>query len=131
MSEVNIFESAYRCKLRFNSVKGQLSVEDLWDLPLIANVLCLDGMAQQLHGLQGAQSVSFVTKLTPVNTLDKLRFDIVLHIIKVRMEEAEAARMASDKKDQKRKLMEIISRKEESALEGTGIEDLRKMLEAL
>jgi hypothetical protein len=130
---MSMFEKASRIKLRFDTSKGRISVEDLWDLPLvsISGKANLDELAQELHGLQGAQTVSFVNKAAPVDSLDKLRFDIVLHIIKIRLEERDAASLAADKKVQKQRLMEIISRKEESALEGTGIEDLRKMLEAL
>jgi hypothetical protein len=134
MSEINMFQQASRLKLRFNTAKGLITVEDLWDLPLITTAgrgTDLDTIAKELHKLQGEQSISFVHKVQPVNSLDKLRFDIVLEVIKVRVAEQGAALAAADKKAQKQRLMEIISRKEESALEGTGIEDLRKMLEAL
>ena len=32
--EMNIFEEATRSKLRFDSLAGKLSVEQIWDLPL-------------------------------------------------------------------------------------------------
>jgi len=128
-----MFQQASRLKLRFNTTKGLITAEDLWDLPLTSATgrANLDEIAKDLHKLQGEQSISFVHKVQPVNSLDKLRFDIVLEVIKVRVAEQDAARAAADKKAQKQKLMEIISRKEDSALEGTSLEDLRKMLDAM
>lgn len=128
-----MFAQASRLKLRFDTTKGQLSVEDLWDLPLTSGTgkVNLDELAQTLHKLQGEQTISFVKKEVPVNEIDKLRFDIILHIINTRVAEREAAALASTKKEQKQKLMYIISRKEDSALEGASLEDLRKMMDAL
>ena len=34
MTDIDIFKQAAKAKLRFPSSKGELRVEDLWDLPL-------------------------------------------------------------------------------------------------
>ena len=51
---MNIFEMATRKKIRFNSPQGDLSTEDLWDLPLSSKVngkANLDDIAKDLHRL--------------------------------------------------------------------------------
>ena len=51
MSDINIFEQASRAKLRFDSVKGQLVTEQLWDLPLQSKTnFDLDTVAKGISG---------------------------------------------------------------------------------
>ena len=51
---VNIFEQASRNKLRFDTnIKGVISTEDLWDLPLTSDTgrVNLDDIAKALYAL--------------------------------------------------------------------------------
>ena len=44
----DIFKQATKLKLRFSSVRGDLTVEDLWDLPLTSKSnLSLDGVGNK------------------------------------------------------------------------------------
>lgn len=128
-----MFQQASRLKLRFDTTKGQLSVEDLWDLPLTStrHSANLDDLARALHQATKNEAVSFVNKATPANELDKLRFDIVLHIINTRLAENEAAATARSNREKKQQIMALIDQKQNEALGALSVEDLRKMVESL
>ena len=127
-----MFQQASRLKLRFETTKGQLAVEDLWDLPLTSQTKAnLDDLARTLHQATKNESVSFVNKATPANELDKLRFDIVLHIINTRLAENEAAATARTNREKKQQIMALIDQKQNEALGALSVEDLRKMVESL
>ena len=129
-----MFEKATRIALRFPSSVGLLSVEQVWDLPLQSfnGKPNLDDLARFYHNrLKYDANVSFVAAVTPQNEDDKLAFDIVKHIIKVKLDEKTAADNIRIARDKRQKLLEIIAKKEEGDLMGASIEDLRKMVEGL
>ncbi len=132
---MSMFEQASRLKLRFESPKGALTVEDLWDLPLTSatNKANLDDIAKGLHKelRAGADSVSFVAPVEAADKQVQLHFDVVTHIIRVRLEERSRAHDAAKRAETKQKLLEIISRKENADLEGKSLDELRAMAESL
>lgn len=134
---MNIFKEASKIGLRFETPKGQIDVEDLWDLPLVAvpnrtEKVNLDDIAKGLHAkLEGSTVKSFVTKQTAADDVTKLQFDIVIEIINDKLAEAEAASLAKQTREKKQRIMEIIERKQNSALEETPLEDLMEMVKAL
>lgn len=134
MSTENIFEVATRQKLRFDSPVGALSVEDLWSLHLqsATGKANLDQIAKDLHKqLKGKEEISFVSPSNVVNTTTQLKFDIVLHIIAVRTQERDKQVEARIRAEKKQTILEIINRKENEQLEGTSLDDLRRMAESL
>jgi len=132
---MNIFEQATRAKLRFTTPNGMLGVEDLWDLPLTsrrANLANLDDIARYLDAeLKSSASVSFVNEVSETNAATKLAFDVVLHIINVKLAEQKAASLAADNREKKQRIMTIIEQKQAEALSASSIEDLQQMLNAL
>ncbi len=122
-----MFEQASRLKLRYDTRLGQLSVEDLWDLPLTGAV-SLDGIAIGLHKQTQNESISFVVTENRTDPSVQLRFDIVQHIINVRLAEKKLADDARVTAEKKQKLLSIIARKEDTELEGASLEDLRAMV---
>lgn len=131
---MSIFQQAARLKLRFESPLGLLNAEDLWDLPLSSATgkANLDDIARSLHRkLQSAEDVSFVSTEAKGDTLTQLKFDIVKHIIDVRLEENKTAADAQANKAKKQKLLEVLERKENAALEGMDADEIRKMIEGL
>ena len=132
----NIFEQAFRLKLRFDSPKGQLTVEDLWDVPLTSATgkANLDDIARSLNKLikECADEVSFVTPTAPSANVDlRLGFEIVKYVIGVRVKERDEAKQAEDRKAKKQQLMALIDRKVNMELEGKSLEELRSMVDAL
>jgi len=131
---MSIFEKATRQKLRFETQQGTLSVEDLWGLPLTSqtNKANLDQIARELfQKLKSGQDVSFVDTAKKTDATTQLKFDVVKYIIDVRLAENEAKNQASAKAEQRERLQEIISRKQDRALEGASLEDLQAQLAAL
>jgi hypothetical protein len=127
-----MFEKAARLKLRFETQKGPLSVEDLWDLPLSGNGLNLDKIAMALsRQLKEESTESFVLKTSRSTDVLQLKFDIAKHIIDVRLAEIEAAKVKAEVRAKKDRILSIIERKQDEQLEGQPLEDLLKMVESL
>ena len=131
---MSIFEQATRAKLRFTTPNGMIGIEDLWDLPLTSTGrrANLDDIARVLDTeLKSSASVSFVNEVSKTSTTARLAFDVVLHIINVKIGEQKAAQLAADNREKKQRIMAIIERKQSEALSAASIEDLQQMLNAL
>lgn len=129
-----MFEKAARQKLRFETSIGNLSAEDLWELPLLSKTgkVHLDELAKNLFKqLKENECVSFVTKEDSVNDTIQLKFDIVKHIIDVKLEEKKAEENLKLNKEKKQQILSIIAQKENENLASTSIDDLRKLAESL
>ena len=92
-----MFEKATRLKLRFETKKGQLSTEDLWDLPLSSTTgaVNLDDIARALHLKVSTQTdVSFVNPAakSPAAEREQLALDVVKQVIAVRLAEKRSRR---------------------------------------
>lgn len=73
-----MFEKAAKCKLRFQSSKGALSVEDLFDLSLTS----LDNLAKDVNRqLKAEVEESFIEKKSQNSSDLELRLDILKHVI--------------------------------------------------
>jgi hypothetical protein len=136
MSEntVNIFEQASREKLRIPSPRGDLAVEQLWDLPLTSKSgVSLDSLAVALNSeLQNSTPMSFVDRAgSPRATQLQLQFTVVKHILDVRMAEAEVRRTAAVRTAEASKLREILADRKDSDLRALPAEELEKRLAAL
>ena len=120
--QMNLFEIASRQSYRFQSSIGDLTVEQLWNLPVTttkANSASLSAIAEQLN-----------TELTPSSELDwlnqgevkselqqdlKNKLGIVKHIVETRYKEAKEKQDAEAKSQLLKKLQaEQLRRKEES-----------------
>jgi signal recognition particle subunit SEC65 len=130
-----MFEQALRLKLRFPSPQGNLTVEDLWDLPLTStrqNTANLNNIAKAVSRLLKAESEEdFVNPRSGANETLQLSLDIVKHIIAVRQAENEATRLRAERTEKKAKLLELIARKQDQALEGKPLEELQQMVASL
>jgi len=129
-----MFDKAFRQKLRFESSLGQLSVEDLWDLPLTSRSgkANLDDIAKELHHqLKNGDDISFVIQSKKSDETIQLKFDIIKHIIDVRLAEQSAAETLRSNKEKKQQLLAIIAQKENEGLMNTSLDELKKMAESL
>lgn len=133
---MDIFERASRCVLRFQTTKGIITAEDLWQLPLtsVRGAMNLDDIARFYHrALKSDDNVSFVDRpaTTPADDTNQLRFDIVKHVINTRQEENKTARAVMENQEKKKRLLEIIATKQDKELEGKSLDELKALVAAL
>jgi len=129
-----MFEKAARSKIRFDSPKGVLSIEDLFDLPLSgkSGSANLDDMIKDLYQkLKAGNEISFVTKKTEVDSTTQLKFDLIKHVIDVRLAESEAADNMAANKLKKQQLMQILADMENKALLNKTPEEIQKMIQEM
>lgn len=130
----SLFERASRLKLRFATDRGLVSVEELWDIPLThPRGISLDQLAISLYKQlrDTGDVVSFVDASKPVNPDLTLKFDIVRHVIAVKVAERDARNAAEERRAKKNRIKELISQKQDAALSEKSIEELQAELESL
>lgn len=119
------YKLASQQKLRFQTNRGLLTTEQLWDLSLED----LDALAVSLeteHKQSGKKSF-LVTKSIKDKTA-KLRFDVALDILTTKVEENQAALEAQEIKEHNSKIITLIAEKKDESLKGKSIQQLEKML---
>jgi uncharacterized membrane protein len=122
-----MFEIATRTKMRF-PFKGMVSVEDLWDL----SVRDLDGVFKTLNAqAKKSQEESLLATKTKEDETLSIQIEIVKHIVKTKLDEAEAAKQSRELKEKKQKIMEIIAAKQDESLHNASVEELQAMLDKL
>lgn len=128
-----MFEQATRLKLRFNTVRGNVTAEDLWDMPLThSSGFSLDDLAKSLNKMvKESAEESFVVAKTSENDIIELMFEIVKYVIGKRLEEAKEKENAAEKADKKKKILAILAEKEDDSLKSKSSAALKKMLEEL
>lgn len=130
---MDIFEKGTKLKLRFASPVGNLSIEQLWDLPLQADKHSradLDTIAIEVNRkLKASAEESFVKTITEADPILTLKLDILKKIIKVKQEEAEAAKLAAARAEKKQYILSLIAEKQNEELKGKSITELQKMVD--
>lgn len=133
-----MFEKASKLKLRFTTAIGNLTVEDLWDLPLTKessptrDYVSLDDIARSAsRDLKASEEESFVVKKTRDNKIQQLRMDIVKHVIEVKLANIEKAEKSAITKEKKAKILAMLANKEDEALAGKSTEELQELLDDL
>lgn len=124
--EKNLFEIATRNRYRFN-YKGVMTVEDLWSL----RVEDLDAIFKMLNRQKTSDEDSLLATKSAEDQDLANKIDIVRYIVSVKLAEAADRVSAAEKKAQRDKILEIVAKKKDKALEDMCIEDLMKKLEEL
>lgn len=127
MNTDKMFEIAVRSKMRF-PYKGQISVEDLWDL----DVNALDGVFKTLNSkVKVSQEESLLQTRSKESEELMLQIEIVKHIVSVKLAEAEARKNAEVNRAKRQQILGILADKQESDLKNKTPEELQAMLAAL
>ena len=126
-----LFTDASRLKLRFNTVVGVLSAEDLWDLPLESkNKVNLDSIAILLNReLKDTKEESFISK-SKANPILEMKLDIVKYIIGVKLQESEDRAKARVKSEQRAKIADLIEEKQNESLKSLSLDELKALYNA-
>lgn len=130
---MSLFEKATRIKLRFPSVVGNLTTEQLWDLPLTTSSEkrpSLKAIAISLQKQLGEQTsgLDFFDSNDDKDELVELQFEIVKYIVTTRISENKAKSEEKVKQTEKEKIASIIAEKEAEKLKDMSIEDLKKLM---
>ena len=131
---MNIFEQASRKGLRFSSVRGQIATDDLWSIPLQhKSGFDLDNIAKDHNAaLKSVTDESFVvTADHPMKAELTLKMEIIKHIIAVKLEERKNAVDAAAKAEQRQKLLAVLEKKQDAALEDLSPEQIQAKLDEL
>lgn len=130
----NLFEYATRNKLRFASTRGELTVEQLWDVPLRSrDDFNLNAVAKTANKVwKDISEESFVeTAKTPEHTRREKALEVVKYIIDMKLAEEIAATERADKKIEKEKLLKILAEKQAGKLSELTEKELQKRIAAL
>lgn len=127
MNAEKMFETAVRNKMRF-PYKGQISVEDLWDL----DVNALDGVFKTLNSkVKVSQEESLLRTRSKESEELMVQIEIVKYIVSVKLAEAEARINAEANRAKRQQILGILADKQESDLKNKSSKELQAMLAAL
>ena len=123
----NMFEVATREKMRF-PFKGTISVEDLWDL----SVQNLDKVFKTLNSQRKeAQEESLLNAKSSEDEVLDTQIAIVKYIFDVKLDEQATRVKAAENKEKKQKIMALMAKKDDEAMENMSREELQKLLDEL
>lgn len=122
-----MFDKATRMKLRFESNKGLLSVEQVWDLSLTALNEMAKSLSRQVKAAETDEE-DFIGTKSNVDSELQLRFDVVKHIIGVKLKERDDSKDAAERKANNQIILELIQRKKQQELESKSVEELEALL---
>lgn len=132
---MDIYKFAAQNGLRFPSKKGELVVEQLFDLPLKSGTgLDLDTIARTINNsLKGVSEESFVEDTTadPRKQALTVSLEIVKDVIRTKQEENRALQLKRDKAEQRKKILDAIAAKKDQKLSQASLDELEKELAAI
>lgn len=127
MTTENLFEMATRSKLRFPSTKGELSVEDLWDL----SDKDLDVVYKNLKDQEVKSSEESLLDDANVDQKLTVAIGIVRYIFTTKRNEKLAEKERINKKLTQKKYIDALSKKQDEAIEKMSEAELRAMIDSL
>lgn len=134
MDNTNIFARATRLKLTFDTDGGTYGVEDLWDLKLTSDnpkAVTLDRLALEYDRQLTTTPVKSFVNNTPAQAseITRLKFDVVKYILDTKLAEQRLRREADALKAEEQRLLEILDRKDNEALNNMTREQVKERLD--
>lgn len=135
---MDIFKQAARENLRFSTIKGQLSVEDLFNLSLkrtndsrLLKSLIKDLYEKVKKKDELSSELSFLESSNPTSkeeSLDKLRYDVSVDVFKTMKVELDEEKKKANDKEHNEKILNLIAQKQDEQLKEASIEELKAQL---
>ena len=130
----DIFKYATKKKLRFDIGKGEATVEQLWEMPLRGkgHQRGLDDLAKKLgkeiKEMEMDEEFSFLDEEPKFGKAElEVKFAVVKEVITDRLAGIKRAEDSLKRKHMKEKYDRLIGEKEDEALKGSSVEDLKKL----
>lgn len=120
-----MYKKASKLKLRFQTQKGNLSVEQLWDLSL-------DDLKIEVKKQYEINKENAVDGDPDLEFLGEGKVDskeVLKDIYVTKKTEKENSILEAEKRIKNKRIMEIIAKKQDEDLQGKSIEELQAMLE--
>jgi formate-dependent nitrite reductase cytochrome c552 subunit len=125
---MDIFKEALKKNFRFQSNKGIVTTEDLFDLPLTQ----LDFMFKSLNKLsKESTEESLLSTRTQSNKDIDIKIEIIKSIVSDKLDEKQKAEARVVNKEKKELLLDVLNKKRNEALVNMSEEDILKALEEL
>lgn len=121
-----MYKEALQKKLRFKTNKGMVTTEDLFDLSL-QNLNTLAIMLDKK--ISEAPKKSFIEELPAEENDDELRFSIVKDVINIKLKARKDNIDKAQADAQKKRILEILAKRNDEELEKKSTEELRAMLQ--
>jgi len=123
---MSIFEKASRVKLRFNTQKGPVSVENLWTEEIPYLVKLEDQLTEVVESY--GKTTRRKTIKGEEQKLNELRLEIVTFIIDTLDAEKKANSEKQENKAHNDKIKALILQKQEASLANLSVEELEKLM---
>lgn len=128
----DLYKIAVQRRFTFPTAAGECSVSDLFQLPLTSasGRANLNDVARELYAqIQSAAVVDFVGEAAdPENSTAGIKLEIVKDVIATIKAQREAATKAAEASNAKRRILELINKKQDEALSEKSVEELQALL---
>ena len=128
-----MYKIASQKKLRIATSRGNLSVEQLWDLSKEEIGELAVAIRKNIREERGASGDSELDFLKPSaqkeESVEELTFRILKDIYQTKQAEEDKAHRSAEKRMKNRRILELIAKKQDEALESKSVEELEAMLE--
>lgn len=130
-TSIILFEMASQMKFRY-PYKGMITTEDLWDLSPAQLDVVYKNLSKELKATDGDSLIASKSADEGVKANElKNKIEIVKYIFESKRQGEELHRIAAESAAKKQRILDILARKQENALENMSEDDLKKMLNEL
>lgn len=123
------YKKAIRLKLRFQTSKGLLTIEQLWGLTLTELKNLIISLHETLKKVPSEDLAFLETESVTEESEDQIRFDIAVDVYKTKQQESKDSRDEAARKAHNQHIAEIIAEKEEAELRSKSVEELKAMMQ--